>query len=362
MNKHMHNTLVVTFLCTLPLVTFGGPLKVPSSAITRGIQHGVTKYMGAPSPSITTRISRGISGAMQQGVVKHMDISAPLPAPKVVVAPTLPSAPFVQNLSRITALAQQANRTLFAIRQATPMFITDIYPAQMLANIQEKAYQNVRDIALPLTADEVDLLLAADQGEFFEIFDERDGLLVASLRQPLLVNVRPGASLQTFPQNGIWKIEKTKYEGLKQEAQKMTPQQITQLKQRAQYSPLGDGYTLSSDEFNKLLSTGNTDFFGEPFLALVQKHNSPVSSVSVFFPVKQNLIVSQKSLPAGSYVGLNEFCNGHSPSFLFDAQDLMRAFSKQMAGQLRQSFSQGGADLQPISILTEDGIVPLQMP
>lgn len=322
-----------------------------SSVVTNGIRNGVLKGLEAPAATIPaqTAITRAVTTAMA-GV------------------PQTTLAPLAQSLPNTVFAAQKANQLFFNIPAFRTGYEMDVYPEGMLERVRETALIGAKELPLPLSSPELQLLAAADtKGEFFEVDTdlEKDDV-VASFRQRMHVNVAPGSFMYHTRVGEILKIEKDKFAALQRSVQSWSAQEVATLKYRAGISYLSGGRKyLDYDEFRGLVSTGDSEFFGEPFLALVQKHNAPVSSVGVFFPVKKNLIVRSNfvfySLPANSYVGIEEFNGAVNQSrFLFDAKPLMRPFQPEMIRQLEKSLLSTPEQKSVYVMDRMDGTAPLQ--
>ena len=354
MNKIMNKTLTLLLACILPAIASGQIVKIGGEFISRTVKTGAK---GAASP-----VTTGVTGAMLRGLevpiaraAGNIAPAVPAMASKVVTLP-----PLAQQLKDAVTTAQIANTVLFAAPTLTSGYAMDSYPADLQLRAQEVARISAQQLPLPLTSSELRLLAAADtQGKFVEVDPNlEEGVVVATFRQKIHVNVSPGSFMARTDIGRTLKIEKSEYASLQKEVKNMSAQAIADLKHRAGISYLeGNRKFLEYDEFRGLVSTGDSKFFGAPILAHEQNASAPVDMVRVFFPVKKNLIVRANfvfySLPAGSYVCMDAF-NGEigNSHFLFDAQPLMIPLSQKEAKKLQRSIS-GIATQKPVFILVE---------
>lgn len=361
--------LILVGLCPALAFAQGGLIKIGGETLLQGgkavAERAITQQTGS---ALTAGISGGVLKGMeipfsavpgQTSLVRSVASAAAAAAPQTVTL-----APLAQQLSTAVIAAQKANQALFHIAALRPGFAMDSYPAELQAKYQETARISAQELPLPLTSDELELLVAADtQGEFFEVDpDLEEGYVVAVFRKKMHVNVAPGSFMAHTNIGGILKIEKSQYEALQRAVQTMSDKEISDLKYRAGISYYDGGRKyLEYDEFRGLVSSGDSEFFGGPFLAVLQRKRWD-DSVGVFFRVKKNLIVRSNfvfySLPAGSYVAMNPFTGSIGDSqFVFDAKPLIRPFNPDMTrtlqDQLQKRLSDNTGPWLPISIMIE---------
>ncbi len=341
----MNKTWIAPLICVLPVFAFGQNhlAKITEATLIEG---GETTLKGA---AVSSALGEGIRMGVLQPVAPiapQVDLTREVSAvalKSASVQPPLP--PLAQRISYAVSTAKIANHILFNTRKPTQFaYAMDAYPAK----IMEKAQQTAREGAVlptPLTMDEVNILLVADtEGKFFDPdYMRHDGLVITSFRQPIHINVNPGSFMRTANKKEVWKIEEEQFQRLQQTLKaNWTPQAIDLLKQRADifHYTRSKSY-LTYDEFRALIAAGDTDFFSDPFLALLRRERWD-DSVGVFLQLKKNIVVSSNfslyALPANSYVCiLNQpYGDLRGAQFVFDAGENIRPFTPEMTKRLRE--------------------------
>lgn len=340
----MKKIITLALACILPNLVFGDAflVRIGGELLTRG---GLS-LSDATLKGVESSIATGI----RVGTLSQMEIpfenSYLQDAIKSAITPTLEEgmlSSLAQDISAAVLAAQEANEVLFNIAPVQSGYAMDSYPPKLLTQIQELAQIGADELPLPLSTEEVNLLLASDtQGNFFDRdFEPDGGFRVASFRQPMHIQMRTGYPMYNVGTGQIWKVSEKDYAALEKHFQDMSQAEIKALEDRAQVSYFRDAKKhLTYNEFRGLVSTGDPEFFGDPFLALVERQRMD-DTVGVFFQVKKNLVVSSGSsfysLPANSYVCICEFNGGIDKShFLFDAKPSMRALTPEMTAKLQQ--------------------------